>query len=101
MDPETETPSETPAPKRDPFPKLRPYQLPPSEAKAREERDAADRAERIRELQAETAANEAARGPAKKRHRIRNCLLWMLLIVFLTAAIGGSVYWFVLRKQPG
>jgi flagellar basal body-associated protein FliL len=92
-----ESPEAVP-PTSNPNPHLRPYQLPPAEQKARDDRDAADRAERMREMQEEADADNRAKLP--KRHRIRNFFLWMLLIVFLTGAIGGGVYWFFLRKQP-
>jgi hypothetical protein len=36
----------------------------------------------------------------KKRHRFLRFLGWMLLIVVLTGAIGGSVWYFALRKVP-
>jgi hypothetical protein len=86
----------TPDPRPNQLPKLRPYQVPAAEQKARDEKEAAERRERIEELRKESVA------PKKKRGFLRSFLrfmAWMLLIVVLTAGAGFAGWYFLLREK--
>lgn len=76
------------------LPKLRPYQVPPAEQKLRDDKEAAERLERIGELQQES---QGAYKPSIGRRLVRFAG-WLLLIVVLTAGIGGAVWWYFLRE---
>ena len=73
------------------LPKLRPYQLPAAEVKARDEKDAAERLEHLKEMRYD---NEH---PGKK-HRVLRFFGWLILIALLTGGIGGAGWYFFLRQ---
>ncbi len=76
---------------------MRPYQLPAAEQKARDEKEAADRQERIEELRKESLA------PTTKKkgfwRGFGRFMAWMLLIVILTVGGGFAGWYFLLRPK--
>jgi cytoskeletal protein RodZ len=91
--PNSETPSQPG------LPKLRPYQIPAAQQKARDEKEATERRERIEELRKEAEAADL--GKPKRKHRFLRSVMhffgWILLIVVLTAG-GGYAGWYFLLK---
>ena len=89
----------TPHPSTPNLPKLRPYQIPAAERKARDEKEAAERQDRIDELRKEAEAADL--GLPKRKHRfirsVAHFFGWILLIIVLTAA-GGYAGWHYLLK---
>ncbi len=92
-------PSNSDRPPASHLPQLRPYQIPAAEMKARDDKEAAERQERIEELREES---EQLNATGKKRGFWRSFgrfMAWMLLIVVLTTGGGFAGWHFLLRQK--